>query len=440
VSTDVRILIVTRDEALATPLARGLDELGWRTVTARGAHSAAVALEDLPIEAAIVIEEDPRDALATAERLRAIRAPGLLPVISVPTGNNLGDLGVFDLSLSRACHPTQLALRLKQLMRIAAAEEEFELRRRTFAEHGFDAPRPQAEAGPLRVLTVGEPAPKFLALTHALRQLGAETTGAFTAYTAFDYLHERAFDAVVLWAGETQGEALSIAGGMRRNSRLYHLPTLLYLRSQDQIDLASAYRRGLTDIASADTPETETARRTVALAHAYRREGAIRRALESVRGPGLIDPATGLFTEALFASHVLRLTERATTLRRPMALAMLRVGDTLAVRRARAEGWMDKALPQIGSMIGRLVRAEDTAARIGPEMFALALPGADETAARSAASRIAAVIACTAFPGGDAERPFTVEFETGAAQLRPGETAGRALERAAAALEMRPTG
>jgi two-component system, cell cycle response regulator PopA len=438
VSASVRVLIVSRDEAFATPLAHGLDLLGWRTVTARGAHSAAVALEDLPIEAAVVIEADPRDALAVAERLRAARAPRPLPVISVPTGSDPGDMGVFDLSLSRACHPTQLALRLKQLMRASAAEEEFELRRRTFAELGYDAPRASGDTSPLQVLTVGEPAPKFLALSHALRQHGAEVTGAFTAYTAFDYLHERAFDAVVLWAGETQTEALSIAGGMRRNSRLYHLPTLLYLRSHSEIDLAGAYRRGLTDIATADTDEAETARRTVALAHAYRREGAIRRALESVRGPGLTDPATGLFTEAMYASHVARMTERAAELRRPLSLAMLRVSETAAVRRARATGWMDKALPQIGSMIGRLVRAEDTAARIGSEMFALALPSADEAAAHSAVNRIAAVVACTAFPAGDGERPFTVEFETGAAQLRPGETAGRALERAAAALEATP--
>ena len=48
---------------------------------------------------------------------------------------------------------------------------------------------------------------------------GAEVVGAFTAYTAFDYLHERAFVAVLLWAGEAHALALSIASGMRRKSR-----------------------------------------------------------------------------------------------------------------------------------------------------------------------------------------------------------------------------
>jgi two-component system cell cycle response regulator PopA len=82
-------------------------------------------------------------------------------------------------------------------------------------------------------------------------------------------------------------------------------------------------------------------------------------------------------------------------------------------------------------MIGRLVRVEDTAARLGPEVFALALPATPQAAARSAAERITAVIACTAFEAGDGKTPFTVDFDIGIAQIEPGENAARALERAA---------
>ena len=439
-SADVRVLIVARDEAVAAPLARGLDQLGWRTVTARGAHAAAVALEDLPIEAAVVVGDNPGDAHDLAERLRAARAPFALPVISVPLWAEPGEPDGFDLSLSRSCHPTQLALRLEQLMRATAAEAEFELRRATLADHGCEAPRPVAETGPLKVLTVGEPAPKFLALAHALRRHEAEVTGAFTAYTAFDYLHEQAFDAVVLWGGEAQGEALSIAAGLRRNSRLYHLPALLYLRSESQIDLAGAYRRGVTDIASAETLEAETARRTVALALAYRRERAIRQALGAVRGPGLIDPVTGLFTPELFADHLARLVSRPAARRRPLSLAVLRVGRSAEVQRARPGGWLASALPQIGAMIGRLVRAEDCAVQLGPEAFAIALPGAGEAAAQTAASRIVAVIACTAFQGEQGRKPFVVDFDVGVAELGQGETAAQAMQRAHGLLEFRRAG
>ena len=95
--------------------------------------------------------------------------------------------------------------------------------------------------------------------------------GAFTAFTAFDYLHERDFDSVVLWAGDNSSEALSIAAGMRRNTRLYHIPALLYLRGESYVTTSEAFHRGVSDVASPETPETETAKRVIELSRSYRR-------------------------------------------------------------------------------------------------------------------------------------------------------------------------
>src|SRR5437588_593340 len=143
-------------------------------------------------------------------------------------------------------------------------------------------------------LAPGEPARQFLALSNALLRNGADVVGAFTAYTAFDYLHERIFDAVVLWAGDNPQEALSIAAGLRRNTRLYHTPALLYMRKETYVTTSEAFHRGLSDVASPETPESETARRVVELARSYRRQTIVRQALEKARGSGLMDAATGL--------------------------------------------------------------------------------------------------------------------------------------------------
>jgi two-component system cell cycle response regulator PopA len=311
------------------------------------------------------------------------------------------------------------------------AEEEFELRQETFAERGKGlamAGEPKARA---RVLAVGEPAPKFLALSNALSH-GAEVVGAFTAYTAFDYLHEKPFDAVVLWAGDNQQEALSIAAGMRRNTRLYHIPTLLCLSAESTISITDAFHRGVSDVAAPETPEHETAARVLELARCYRRQNSIRQSLDKARKSGLMDVATGLFTRDLFAAHLMRLAKASHERNRPLSVAVLRIAEKAEIARARAGGWIDRAAPQIGSMIGRLVRAEDTAARLGPEVFALALPATPALPGRAAAERIAAVIACTAFEAGDGKAPFVVDFDIGIAQVEPGETPGHALERAAA--------
>jgi two-component system cell cycle response regulator PopA len=279
---------------------------------------------------------------------------------------------------------------------------------------------------------VGDPEPQFLALSNALVGAGAEVVGAFTAYTAFDYLHERAFDAVLLWGGENQAEALSISSGMRRNTRLFHTPALLYLKDGSSVTHADAYGKGVSDVASAETPPEETAQRVLELARAFRRQNSIRLALEKARSSGLMDPATGLFTRDLFAAHLARLAHAARERRRPLSVCVLKVADRPELGPIRKGRWLDRAIPQIGSMIGRLVRAEDTAARLGSEVFGLALPATNAEQARAAGDRIAAVISCTAFDAGEDRPAFVVEFDIGVAEVAPEENAAKALERAAA--------
>lgn len=435
-----RVVIVARNDALAGPLSDGLDRLGWRTVTARGTYAAMAAVADLQIEAAIVDLADGEEALELAERLKEACTPRRLPVVAIAEPHPSLEMRGFDLTLAGPLHPAQAAMRLETLVRTAVAEEEFELRVETFAERGRGLNVPDATSLPYQVLAIGEPAPQFLALSNALAANGAEITGAFTAYTAFDYLHERRFDAVVLWADENPQEALSIAAGLRRNTRLYHTPALLYMGGDSYVTTAEAYHRGVTDVASPEALEDETARRVVELARSYRRQTSVRQALEAARNSGLMDAATGLFTRDLFASHLARLAQASHKRNRALSVCVLRLAEKPELGPARAGGWLARAIPQIGSMIGRLVRVEDTAARLGPEVFALALPATSLAAARAAGERIAAVIGCTAFEAGEGKAPFVVEFDLGVAEVGATESAGRALEEAAAQAQGRKAG
>lgn len=425
-----RVLLLAPSDAVIEPLSVGLDALGWRSITARSPGAAEAALADGQIEA-VVIDTDRTEAEpGLAERLRAAALPRRLAIVGV--GSTM--LDALDSRMADPVHPAQLAIRLEQLIRAAVAEEEFDLRRRTYADRGEGPLEIEDSTTPPRILAAGQADRRFLALSNALAERGAETVAAPTPYTAFDFLHESAFDAAILWGGADHAPALSIAAGMKRNTRLYHIPLVLYLRQRGEINLGEIYNKGMADVASADTPEEETAERIMALALTYRRHQAIRRALDSVRGSGLTDAATGLFTREVFAAHLARVAEGARARRRALSACILRVAPTEAVSAARQDGWLDRAMPQIGSMLSRLVRAEDTAARLAPEVFALALPATPGPAARLAAQRIAAVIGCTAFDAGQDKPPFVVEFEIGCAELQPGEDPADLLERASRSL------
>ena len=438
IDAPARVLVAAPDDRIAADLCEGLDRLGWRTHTVRGPQGALVAAHE-GLDAMIVDVSAGGDPglLTLPDRIRALVSPRRLPAIAIgrpePALSRLG----FDLVMAPPVHPVQASLRLEALVRSAAAEDEAELRSLTFASRGRPLPDAPPDPAPLQILAVGEPAPRFLALRHALAKAGAEVVGAFTPFTAFDYLHDRAFDAVVLWAGETHAEALSISAGMRRNTRLFHIPTVLALRDGAEVARAEAFHRGLSDIAAADTPPEETAERILTLASGHRRQTAIRARLEGARGSGLMDAATGLFTRDLFAAHLARLSWAMQARRRPLSVAVLRTVVGPQLMQARRDGWLDRAAPQVGSMIGRLVRAEDTAARLSADVYALAIPGAAATAARSAAERICAVIACTAFEAGEDQPPFTLDFDIGVCAVEPGEPPTAALERAAARAAVR---
>lgn len=430
---DPRVLVVAETDDLVGPLCRGLDALGWRTLTARSAAAAIAALDDFTLEAAVLDANHPGFP-EIAQLLREAAGDRRLSIIAI---GKAADASGVDLAMSEPPHPAQAALRIEHLMRAAIAEEEFQLRQATFALQGATLSADHPDPAPLKILVAGGADQRFIALSNAMTAAGAEVVAAPTPYTAFDYLHEAAFDAAVLWGAPDHAPALSIAAGMKRNTRLYHIPLILYLRSAGEINLAELYNRGFADIAAADTPEAETASRVLGLAASHRRHQAIRKALETARGSGLMDSSTGLFTRELFASHLARLAEGAKSRRRALSVCVLRVADSDSLAHARAGGWLDRAMPQIGAMVSRLVRVEDTAALLAPEVFALALPATPGPAGRLAAERIAAVVGCTAFDAGPERSPFVVEFDVGSAEVSPGESPASVLERASADLSRR---
>ncbi len=434
--SDPRVLVVAETDERIGDLCRGLDALGWRTMTARTGEAAIVALADLTLDAAIVDLAHCQIA-ALPEALRRAAGARRLPMIGLGALTADGSGADFDLIMATQPHPAQAALRIEQLVRAAIAEEEFRVRQATFAQHGASLDAGLPDPSPERILIAGAPDHRFIALANTLTAAGAEVVAAPTPYTAFDYLHESAFDAALLWGAPDHAPALSIASGMKRNTRLYHIPLALYLRSEGEINLGELYNRGFSDVATHDAPEPDVAGRVLDLARMHRRHLAIRRALEAGRGSDIMDPATGLFTRHLFASHLARIEDAATARRRPLSVCVLRVSENESLAQARAGGWLDRAMPQIGAMVSRLVRVEDTAARLAPEVFALALPATPGPSARLAVERIAAVIGCTAFDAGPDKTPFVVEFNVGVAQLMPGEGAGALLERASADMSIK---
>lgn len=430
-SVNPRLLLLSRDDGWMQGLSEALDRLGLRTLSAFAPDAAYAALSDLPIEAVLVDEASQDSWPHVVEKLRAAAWPRRVPVIMARDDDRYAIPDGWDMVFTRDAHPQQIALCVEHMVRACVAEEEYDVRCQTFTITPDQTLAMMDNQAPLCLLSVAQPDPEYLALTHRLREQGVEIVAALSSYSAFDYLHDKTFDAVLLWGGEHPSEALSVASGMRRNTRLYHTPILLRLNRTEELDLGNAFLRGVNDIANPKAGIEEVADRILRLARIHRRQMTIRKTLENMRRSPEMDAETGLFGRDLFAAHLARLSRAAEQRGRSLSICVLKISETPDVARARQKKLLDAAVPQIGTMIARLVRAEDTGGRLSNDVFALALPATQLEQARNVAERISAVIGCTAFNAGNGKPPYVVEFDVGAAQIMEGEPAAHALMRAA---------
>lgn len=404
-----QVLIVARNVAAASKLGEDLAALGWPCALAAGRHEAKAMLATGEFKAAIVYLNGLGGALDLAT-----------PTIAVADHSGLNTPSNADLLLAGPVHPLQVATQLQALTRTALTRGEFARRQDTFAEAGMQLPTLPPDDSPLRILTVAEPAPPVLALTNALAEAGAQVTNALTTYTAFDYLQQGRFDAVAMWTGAGRQEALSIASGLRRNTRLFHIPVYLQQSEDAVVAPQDAYRRGVSDLAAPNTTEAEAAWRILALARAFRVQTNVYNALTQ--------PAIGHFPPPLFATHLARLASDE----RCLSVCVLKVALGPQAATARAGGWLEAALSEVGTMIQRLARVYDTSSRLAPDVFALALPDTDLAGARAVAARITTVVNCTGFTSTPGAAPLMLSLAAGIAEVATPAGVGAALETAAA--------
>ena len=161
-------------------------------------------------------------------------APKNIPFIGALTRPGNIDTDAFDSVIFPPAHITQIANRVSSMIRLGQMEREI-VRRVDTLQEDFNIDYTLSEEAlrnPFRILFIGKASPDFMVIINALQKKNVEVVAAFTSFSAFDFLHERTFDAVVMNAIEQSEPSLTISDTMRRNAQLFHVPTL-FLVNQD---------------------------------------------------------------------------------------------------------------------------------------------------------------------------------------------------------------
>lgn len=426
-------LVVRCDDARAARAAQTLlAGAGCEALALPGPVRPAPHGEDIAIFPA-----NARTITAAAERAEAalgLETPPLACVLALTEAAPPGlakDLGPFLGAVALDAPAALLTRQMAALQRLAILEEERVRRTQTGAAFAVEAPASPAD-GALRALYIGAPSTAYLALDGALAEQGGVTTAAFSSFAGFDHLHDDHFDAVVLNAAQNPSTSIALCAALRRNASLYHMPTLVVIKADDEKTAAAVIARGATAIVKLNAPSAQP---LGWLFEAVRRERTRRSSERVLRGlrDKMGDPRTGLMLRTPFEAHLARLAGDHHRSGRPLALAVLRALPAHGARMPEASIWR-RGFNEIASLAARLQREADCAAALGDDLIAIALPCAQLRGAQRMAGRIAAVAECTAFASGEMGSGPLV-FEQSAAELQPGESGGAMLARALRAIE-----
>jgi len=390
------VLVVTDSLEGVSEIGETLIKLGYRVqVSLASGH----IMRGMPMSApdAILLALD--NLLDQAEPiLKAIRnhiQSPLVPVIGY-LGATIERPETLDSVLFKPCHPQQIATRVDAMIRLQSMQHEI-MRRGQVLRLGFDQDYALSESAlgrELRVLFIGKAKPEFMIVLNAMRERNVEVVAAFTSFTAFDYLHGREFDAVIIDAMDAAEPASSILSSMQRNVRLFHVPKIVMVRKdktspcpQDLLDKA-------TDIVSSSDPTEEITNRILEPANYHRMHSQLKAEFEGMGGKTARDPDTGLYNREYLEAYLDFLSnegeERTVCVVRLMPSASFSVDDAF-VRVATA---------QAGGFLAGLVRVNDLVARLSDDSFAIAVPKMSESQIYGLTQRVIQVIECAAFESG----------------------------------------
>ncbi len=432
-TSTARVLVSERSGGRAPHIAASLAAHGC-TVT-----NVAV-LEDVPLRATrdkpdvVVLDgRQPKAARSrVAQAMRSEQATRLIPVIVAGSADEVEGESWLDVVLPRPYAEDELVARVHALRRLATMRQELERRVETAAKFGFstvidaylsDGP------GALRLVAIDPSDDDLRALRGGLGGRGSIVlSGAFDCTSV---LMDGGHDAAVVFAGDDPEAALEVCEAVRRMPNLFHFPLLVVAHPGSFGDAARPYQVGASDVVQRPIDAEALHGRIVGLVRQERFRSFLQTAYREGLGLVVTDGLTGLYRYGFAHEHLAAQARDAAITQRPLSVAVLRVQGIADINRAAGYATGDHVLRQYGAMVGRLVRAEDLAARIGGATFGIAMPDTSLDAAAAVCRRIAGVIANTdvglADPGIDGAR-----IALGCVVARPDERPEDLYARAAA--------
>lgn len=431
-----KILIVTDNKKAVEPLA---EQLQGHKFEVELAFYNGKTLSNTPTQSpcAIIFDLNNYEEKSTdiARVLKSHYARSCPPLIAVLSKTNTLRRSVFDSLIIKPAHVSQIANRVTAYLRLSAMEREITLRKATL-EHDFGKTVSIYDDGQypsFKVLFIGKANPSFMVIMNALQKKNVEVIAAFTSFSAFDYLHDGSFDAVVMNTIEEPEPAISIAETMRRNSRLYHVPTLFITKNNEFEYIEKVHKKGASDIIDIQSDPEEISGRILELANYHRLQENLKEEFQNLGDETTLVPSNKCYNKAFMDQHSQRVVHTNKHSAQPLTFLAVKL---LPHCKSQADNQkIYAAISDIGKILKNLVRMQDTVSFYDHDVYLLMLPNTSTFDAKVIVDRFNALINCTAFDSGNSQSPLTMTMDYSVITVSKDGNASGTLSRCLSELE-----
>lgn len=384
------------------------------------AQSGAEALEKAVTEKPDLILLDvmmpEMDGFEVCERLKKDSETANIPVVMVTALTDTEDklrglqAGADDF-LSKPIDDTALMSRVRSLVRLKMALDEWQVRQNTAMQLGVvDEPftiMDESYEG-ANVLLIEDKSFEIDKISEALGKDKGNVVSVSSGVDALTKLNEYDFELIIVSLNLDNEDGLRFCSHLKANEKTRNVPILMMAQKEDLERVVQGLEIGAHDYIMRPIEANELRARARAQIRRRRFHEKLRASYEVSLSMALTDTLTGLYNRRYLEVHLEKLIQKNNDSKKALAVIMTDIDHFKAVNDTYGHNVGDEVLKEFSRRIQENTRSFDLVARMGGEEFVVILPDVSEKRAIVVAERLRRAIA---------EEPFACSAPEGAIKV-----------------------
>lgn len=303
--------------------------------------------------------------------------------------------------LSKPINDTALMARVRSLVRLKMALDEWRVRENAANQFGAVSESPTVMTEPVegaRVLVIEDKEYEKNKIAETLMKDHNIVMGVENGPKGMELIAKYDFDIVMVSLNLNGEDGLRLCSHLKSNERTRAVPIVMIAEPDDMVYVAHGLEIGAHDYILRPLDKNELLARVRTQIRRKRFQERLRSTYEISLNLALTDSLTGLYNRRYFEVHLDKLLQKNKVSRKALAVILMDIDHFKSVNDTYGHNVGDEVLKVFAERVSGSLRSFDLVARLGGEEFVVVLPDISRERAYMVAERLRRSIGDAPFP------------------------------------------